>query len=202
MRAFRARLVTRGFLHFYSTEYLKTTAVSSYLHNWALMFAINDVKANPAKDHLENLAGVNFYATPATPLEVDRRSYLRNPVPEDTGAGRMGLMLIEYFLPGSQFEFYILSRDGLDPPQLIFYGKKRAECKLELEKELPLTLLESISVRPPHLVNPLDYESIQEVAYAKKIPMQPSPLYYLEAQFQNVLVVPRDQATFPYEDNA
>ncbi len=197
MRAFKISLITRGFLHFYSTEYLKFTTVSAYLHNWALMFAINDIKSDPTKNHLENLAGVNYYVTPGIPMDVDKRSYLRNPVPEDTGAGKMGLMSIEYFLPGSRFQFSILSRNDLEPPPLIFYGKKRAECKVEVEKELSCSGLESITVRPSHPVNPLDYESIKDVVYAKKIPMQPSPLYYLEARFENVFIVNREQITFP-----
>ncbi len=199
MKLFRVKLITKGFLHFYSTEYLKTTTVFSVLHNWALMFAINDIKSDPNKKHLENLKGANFYATPALPLVVDKRSHIKNPVPEDTGAGKMGIMLVEYFLPNSEFEFYLLSRDESEPPDMISYGKKRTKCKLSIESigDFRTIRSESLKLRPIHPVNPLDYESIENISFAKKIPMLPSPLYYCEGKFRNVIVVPRLKAVIP-----
>jgi hypothetical protein len=80
----------RGYLHFYATEYLKTTRVSDVLHNWALMFAVNEIRSDPERDHMENLRSVNFYCTPAMPLISERRIYKRNPVPEETEAGKIG----------------------------------------------------------------------------------------------------------------
>jgi hypothetical protein len=204
VKLFRATLETKGYFHFYATEYLKVTRVSDVLHNWALMFALNDVRSDSTKRHLENLRGVNFYCTPALPVAVERRIYKRNPVPEDTGAGKMGLMEIEYYLPGSIFTLHVLSRDGSPPPELVHFGKKRVPCKISpghgqdwSSSELPFRPYADVSVRPSHLVNPLDYEAISDVSYAKKVPMNPSPLYYLSASFSKVLVAERVRVVVP-----
>lgn len=207
MRLFRATLESKGYLHFYASEYLKITRVSDVLHNWALMFAINDVRSDPERKHRENLRGVNFYCTPAAPVAVDRRTYKRNPVPEDTGAGKMGLMEIEYYLPGSTFQFYILSKNGSAPPDLIHYGKKRTPCRLFSPgsgssgweaSALPFHAHDAVEVRRvAHLVNPLDYDDLKDVTYAKKVPMRPSPLYYVSASFARVLVADRLKVVVP-----
>ena len=198
MKLFRATLEAKGYLHFYSTEYLKVTRVSDVLHNWALMFALNDIHADPCRRHLENLRGANFYCTPALPLATERRIYKRNPVPEDTGAGKMGLMEIEYYLPGASFAFYVLSRDDSHPPELIHFGKKRVPCQISQGSgDVPFRPWDGIRVRPSHLINPLDYDAILDVGYAKKIPMNPSPLYYLDANFSKVLVAERVKIVLP-----
>ena len=207
MRLFRATLEAKGYLHFYASEYLKVTRVSDVLHNWALMFAVNDVKPDPDTiDHRQNLRGINFYCTPAVPAVVERRTYKRNPVPEDTGAGKMGLMEIEYYLPGSTFQFYVLSRDGSPPPDMFHYGKKRVPCRLSPDSgssgweasTLPFRAHDTVEVRRvSHLVNPLDYDLVTDVSYAKKVPMKPSPLYYLAATFARVLVADRIKVVVP-----
>ncbi len=204
MKLFSATLRAKGFLHFYSTEYLKVTRVSDVLHNWALMFALNDLRADPTKQHLENLRGANFYCIPALPILAERRIYKRNPVPEDTGAGKMGLMEIEYYLPGATFALHVLSRDGSPPSELVHFGKKRVPCGLSpgrgqdwSSSELGFKPYAEISVRPSHLVNPLDYEAISDVSYAKKFPMNPSPLYYVLAKFSKVLVAERARVVVP-----
>lgn len=204
MRLFNAKLEARGYLHFYSTEYLKVTRVSNVLHNWALMFALNDVHPDPQKRHLENLRVTNFYCTPAVPTVAERRVYKRNPVPEDTGAGKMGLMEIEYYLPGSTFSFYVGSRDGSTPPDLIAFGKKRVPCRLLPASgrewagaEIAFKSYGEIRVRPSHIINPLDYAAISGVDYAKKLPMNPSPLYYLSASFSRVQVAERLRVVVP-----
>ncbi|MBI4526887.1 MAG: hypothetical protein HY695_24085 [Deltaproteobacteria bacterium] len=212
MRLFRAKLEAKGYLHFYSSEYLKVTRVSDILHNWALMFAVNDIRPTPRveADHVGDLRGVRFYCTPAAPLIAERRIYKRNPVPEDTGAGKMGLMEIEYYLPGSTFEFYLLSRDDSEPPELIHFGKKRTPCALLPAGssagwkvvEIPFRAHDSVPVRPTHLVNPIDYEDISAVTYARKVPMKPSPLYYLAATFSNVLVADRVKVAVPNMEEA
>lgn len=212
MRLFRAKLEAKGYLHFYASEYLKVTRVSDVLHNWALMFAVNDVRPTPRgeADHIGDLRGVRFYCTPAAPLIAERRIYKRNPVPEDTGAGKMGLMEIEYYLPGSTFEFYVLSRDESEPPELIHYGKKRTPCALLpaglstgwKAAEVPFRLHDRVAVRPGHLVNPIDYDEISAVTYARKVPMKPSPLYYLSATFSKVLVADRVKVVVPNIEEA
>lgn len=207
MRLFRARLEAKGYLHFYASEYLKVTRVPDVLHNWALMFAVNDMRPVPklVPDHPGDLRAAGFYCTAATPLITDRRVYKRNPVPEDTGAGKMGLMEVEYYLPGSTFAFYIVSRDDSEPPELIHYGKKRTPCgvlpagssRSWQSAEVAFRTHEKVSVRPEHPINPIDYDSVSEVAYARKVPMSPSPLYYLNAVFSKVLVADRVRIVVP-----
>jgi hypothetical protein len=207
VRLFRTKLEAKGYLHFYASEYLKVTRVSDVLHNWALMFAVNDIRPTPRvePDHVGDLRGVRFYCTPAAPLVAERRIYKRNPVPEDTGAGKMGLMEIEYYLPGSTFEFYLLSRDDSEPPELIHFGKKRSPCALSPvgaaagwdAAEIPFRSYDRVPVRPSHVVNPIDYDEISAVTYARKIPMKPSPLYYLSATFSKVLVADRWKVVVP-----
>ena len=63
--------------------------------------------------------------------------------------------------------------------------------------ELAFKPYAEISVRPSHLVNPLDYEAISDVSYAKKFPMNPSPLYYVLAKFSKVLVAERARVVVP-----
>jgi hypothetical protein len=63
VRLFRTTLAAKGYLHFYSSEYLKITRVSDVLHNWSLMFALNDIRSNPELSHLENLRGADYYCT-------------------------------------------------------------------------------------------------------------------------------------------
>jgi len=204
VKLFKATLEAKGYLHFYGTEYLKVTRVSDVLHNWALMFALNDIRSDPTKRHFENLRRVSFYCTPAVPIAAERRIYKRNPVPEDTGAGKMGLMEIEYYLPGSAFSLFVLSRDGSPPPELVHYGKKRAPCRISPSQglswsgsEISFRPYSEISVRPSHLVNPLDYQAISDVSYSKKVPLNPSPLYYLSARFSNVLTTERLRVAVP-----
>jgi hypothetical protein len=206
MTLFRAKLEAKGYLHFYSSEYLKITHVSELLHNWALMFAINDLRPDPERNHKENLHGVNYYCTPATPASVERRTYKRNPVPEDTGAGKMGLMEIEYYLPGSTFQLYVVSKNGSPPPEMFHYGKKRVPCLLSPDSrqggwaasEVPFRAHDSINVTGvSHPINPLDYDDFLSVSFAKKIPMKPSPLYYISANFVHVLVAERSKVVVP-----
>ncbi len=116
----------------------------------------------------------------------------------------MGLMEIEYYLPGSTFRLHVLSRNGSPPPELVHFGKKRAPCLILPDggqkwssSELPLKPYADILVRPSHLVNPLNYEVISDVLYAKKLPMNPSPLYYVSAKFLNVLVAERMRVVVP-----
>lgn len=206
MRFFKATLVANSYLYFYSTEFLKTTTVNRILHNWALMFAINNVKANPEKRHLENLQNANFYCTPATPKKVDIQSFLLNPVPEDTGAGKLGIMRIEKFVPGSEFEFIVMSKNDKEPPKIISYGKKKTHHTVKYEelKNKP-EYKEKLSIRTKQFINPLDFKRIENVKYAKKYPMKPSPLYVVEGDFHDVFILPQIKnfqqvfpANFPY----
>ena len=67
IKFYKAILTANSHLYFYSTEFLKTTTVDRILHNWALMFAVNEIKGNPNKKHLENLQDINFYSTRRSP---------------------------------------------------------------------------------------------------------------------------------------
>lgn len=213
VKFFKATLVANSFLHFYSTEFLKTTTVDRVLHNWALMFAVNEVNADPSKKHLENLKGTNFYCTPATPKNVETRSFLLNPVPEDTGAGKLSLMRVERFLPGSKFELMIMSKDGKAPPSIISYGKKKTHHTLKCgckqcepssiqstewhELNIPPVYKEQVKIRVASFINPLDFKKIDELSYTKKHPMRPSPLYAVEGRFHDVFILPQIKAVFP-----
>lgn len=213
IKFFNATLVANSFLHFYSTEFLKTTAVDRMLHNWALMFAVNEIKADPNKRHLENLKGINFYCTPAIPKNADTKSYLLNPVPEDTVAGRLSLMRIEKFLPGSEFEFIIMSKDGRKPPDIISYGKKKSHHTLKCgckncesndakgkewhEIKIQPIYKEQMKIRIRKFVNPLDFKKIDDITYSKKHPMRPSPLYIVEGNFHDILILPQLKEIFP-----
>ncbi|MEM0466080.1 MAG: hypothetical protein QXX20_00550 [Candidatus Thermoplasmatota archaeon] len=213
VKFFKATLFATSFLYFYSTEFLKTTTVDRVLHNWALMFAVNQVKADPNKRHLENLKDINFYCTPGTPKNVETKSFLLNPVPEDTEAGKLSLMRVERFLPGSEFEFIIMSMDGTEPPFIISYGKKKShhmlqcgcrECenKKNTKKEwhelkIKPIYKEQIKIKPSRFINPLDFKKIDEITYAKKHPMKPSPLYVVEGKFYDVLVLSQIKEVFP-----
>jgi len=210
MKFFRATLVANSYLYFYSTEFLKTTTVNKVLHNWALMFALNDIKADPEKRHLENLKNVNFYCTPAIPKKVDSQSFLLNPVPEDTGAGKLGIMRIEKFIPGSEFEFIVMSKNDKEPTEIISYGKKKSHHTVKYnELKIKSEYKEKIHIRTKQFINPLDFKRIKNIQYAKKYPMKPSPLYMVEADFYDVFVLSKIKnfqqifpANFPYLEEA
>lgn len=206
MKFFKATLVANSYLYFYSTEFLKTTTVSRILHNWALMFALNNVKSNPEKRHLENLQNVNFYCTPAVPKNIDTQSFLLNPVPEDTGAGKLSIMRIEKFVPGSEFEFIVMSKNDEEPPCIISYGKKKTHHTVRYDElKVKPEYKKKIDIRTNQFINPLDFEKIEKIQYAKKYPMKPSPLYAVEADFHDVFILPQIKnlqqvfpAKFPY----
>jgi len=205
MRFFKATLTTNSYLYFYSTEFLKTTTVSRILHNWALMFALNNIRSDENKRHLENLQNINFYCTPAIPKKSDKQSFLLNPIPEDTGAGKLGIMRIEKFVPGSEFEFIVMSKDGREPPDIISYGKKRSHHRVMYEElNLKSEYKDKVYLRTKQFINPLDFKQIENIRYAKKLPMKPSPLYIVEAEFYDVYVLPQINtqqifpANFPY----
>ena len=198
MKFFKAILTANSFLYYYSTEFLKTTTVNRVLHNWALMFALNEITTNPNLKHLENLRNVNFYCTPAIPKNVNTQSFLLNPVPEDTGAGKLGIMRIEKFVPGSIFEFIVVSKNNQEPPRMINYGKKRSHHKVTYEElRIKEEFKEKIKIRTKSLINPLDFKRIANIKYAKKYPMKPSPLYYTEAEFFDVYILPQIKQIFP-----
>lgn len=198
VKFFKATLVANSFLYFYSTEFLKTTTVDRVLHNWALMFAVNEVKADSTKKHLENLQNINFYCTPATPKNIETKSYLLNPVPEQTEAGRLSLMRVEKFLPGSEFEFFVMSKSGDAPPNIISYGKKKNHHTLLCEElKVKPNYEEQIKIRPERFINPLDFKKIDNITFAKKHPMRPSPLYNVEGRFHDVFVLPQFKEIFP-----
>lgn len=198
MRFFKATLTANSYLYFYSTEFLKTTTVNKVLHNWALMFALNEIIANPNLKHLENLKNANFYCTPAIPKSVNTQSFLLNPVPEDTGAGKLGIMRIEKFAPGSVFEFMVMSKNNKEPPKMINYGKKRSHHVVTYEEiRIKAEHKEKIKIRTKNIINPLDFKKIDNINYAKKYPMKPSPLYNTEAELFDVYVLPQIKHIFP-----
>lgn len=205
MRFFKATLTANSYLYFYSTEFLKTTTVSRILHNWALMFALNEIKADPSIKHLENLKGINFYCTPAIPKNVNTQSFLLNPVPDKTEmqtdkrmAGQLTIMRIEKFVPGSEFEFFVMSRDNKEPPRIINYGKKRTHHTVAYDElKIKEQYKENITIRPKNLINPLDFKKIDGINYAKKYPIKPSPLYNVEANFYDIFVLPQFKLIFP-----
>lgn len=208
MKFFEAILTANSYLYFYSTEFLKTTTVNRILHNWALMFALNDIKANPEKKHLENLQNVNFYCSPAVPRKIDTQSFLLNPIPESTGAGKLGIMRIEKFVPGSEFEFIVMSKNNKMPPELISYGKKKTHHSVQYKEiNKKAEHKEQISLQN-QFVNPLDFKKIENLQNAKKYPMKPSPLYLIEkATFQDIFLLSDNHsqqrvfpANFPYSE--
>lgn len=206
MRFFKATLIANSHLYFYSTEFLKTTTVDSKLHNWALMFALNNIKAEPHKRHLENLNKIEFYCTPAVPKNIYKSSFLLNPVPEDTGAGKLGIMRIQKFLPGSIFEFIVMSKNDKFPPKIISYGKKLTTHSVKYDEiTVKPEFKDKIHLRTKEFVNPLDFKKIGDIGYALKHPMKPSPLYIVEGTFYDVWILPSLKgfqqifpANFPY----
>ena len=56
---------------------------------------------------------------------------------------------------------------------------------------------ERIHARIERFINPLDFQKIENVTYAKKHPMKPSPLYSLEGDFHDVIILPQMDIIFP-----
>ena len=200
MKLYKATLTANSYLYFYSTEFLKTTTVNNVLHHWALMFALTEIKADPDKKHLENLRDINYYCTPAIPREINKQSFIHNPVPEDTGAGKLGLMRIEKFAPGSKFQFLVLSKNDKVPPTFISYGKKKTSHSVNYEElDIIPEYKEKINLKTNNFINPLDFKKIDSIKYVQKYPLKPSPLYIVEGTFHDVFLLPhfKDTSIFP-----
>ncbi len=193
MYAYEATLRIENHLSFRTYEYGNTVITSRVLHNWALRFALNGIRGDPEKDHLENLSGKPIYATPAIPLDVDYVFTTFHPFPEApyllTNPNRLTpgsvksyqtrftiLHYKEEVQVGSRFRFAIASTEPLRKEMVITYGGKQTLQRVFLE---PAEITDPIDIKNAirHPINPLDFP---EDIYLKNIfqyTLPPSPLY-------------------------
>jgi len=193
MFAYEAKLHVENPLSFRCNEYGNIIRTSRILHNFALRFALNGLRGDPSKDHLENLKSAPIYATPAAPQSVSLEFQTFHPFPEapqlfrepssyrlaSLGTRQAAHTILHYkeiVNHGSVYRFAVASSEELPKEIIISYGWKGS---------LQRVTLEAGSISDPteyqglidHPINPLDFEGDVILKPAIKHAMPPSPLF-------------------------
>jgi CRISPR type I-D-associated protein Csc1 len=194
MHAYEATLQVRNPLSFRANEYGNIVRTSKVLHNWALRFALNGVRGDPEKSHLENLKGQPIYATPAVPIEADYEFQTFHPFPEAPQMLRNPLSLglesrrsyqarvtilhyKESARVGSTFRFAVASKDELPQKIVITYGGKQTLQEVQVDAADSFTEPGPFKGQITHPINPLDFLEPIKMVHAFEHAIPPSPLF-------------------------
>jgi len=170
-----ATLALQDFLWFSSYDALGTSSTEAVIHNYALAYALNRFERAIAWDTLpryeEDLAGMQYYCTPARAKEVIRIGITYNAVDErsqrtdseqtiNTPMLGQRRVIVPFLRRGAraepvEFSFYLFAPRDTVPPRVIRLGKKRAPVRLEYRLLTDGRLVQRADT-PTHLVNPLD----------------------------------------------
>lgn len=188
-QVYAVTLTLQDFLWFSSYDALGISSTEAVIHNYALAYAVNRFERVVVWDTVphyeEELAGMQYYCTPARTKEVIRIGLTYNAVDErsqrtdseqtiNTPMHGQRRVIVPFLRRGAraepvQFDFYLFAPPGSHPPRLIRLGKKRAPVRLDCR---PLT--EGQVVRrtgaPSHLVNPLDVGGTVRACWPLSIP--------------------------------
>jgi hypothetical protein len=193
VHGYEATLRITNPLSFRTNEYGNVVRTSRILHNFALRFALNRIRGDPALDHLQNLDGAPIYATPGVPIQAEFEFQTFHPFPEapllfrNPGNYRPGSLKTlqgtltilhhkEVVRPGSTFRFSVASREPLPKEMVITYGGKATLQHVSLEEGRisSQTLFEG-TVEDP--MNPLDFEPPVRFTHCQTFSVPPSPLF-------------------------
>ena len=198
MRAYEATLHVENPLSFRTNEYGNVVRTSRIIHNWALRFALNGLRGDPEKDHLENLRGASVYSTPAVPVSAEFEFQTFHPFPEapqllrnperltsGSRATYQGNYTIlhykEVVRPGSTFRFAVASPNDLPSEMVVSLGGKRSLQMVRLEPADSVSNPGPIKGIVSHPLNPLDYPGRVRLTNALQHAIPPSPLFEGEA---------------------
>lgn len=193
LRAYEAELIVENSLSFRANEYGNIIRTSRLIHNFALRFALNGIRGNPSKDHLENLHGCPIYATPAVPVDVRYEFQTFHPFPEapqlfkDASHHSVDSLKTyqsentilhhkEVVVPGSRFRFAVASTTPLPEEIVIPLGWKGSLQKVVLNGAR-LSDPQVYAGPVNHPMNPLDFDDEVVMKPAISHIMQPSPLF-------------------------
>ncbi len=190
MFAYEAGLQVENPLSFRCNEYGNIIRTSRILHNFALRFALNGLRGDPSKDHLENLRSAPIYATPAIPIDITLEFQTFHPFPEapqlfrrispkSLGSRQAAYTILHYkevVNPGSIFRFAIASFEELPKEIVISYGWKGSLQRVTLA-EASISDPTEYEGLVDHPLNPLDFESDVVLKPAIKHAMPPAPLF-------------------------
>lgn len=210
MKVYRCELVTHDYLFFASREAGPTAAPEPYIHNTALLYALNEhiaetqrLVSGTSPHYEEDFPRFTLYATPAGPLkEIPQRvkiSYNAVDSPfvfsmeKDRliGAKRVVPKFGAYyrFLPLSRFVFFAI---GEKPLPLIRIGKKRIQARIQAEEASHIVVHASGRFTPSHPVSFLDLPPDAGFSVVHLRLMIPCPLIV-----GGELEGPHLEATFP-----
>ncbi|OCL26484.1 type I-D CRISPR-associated protein Cas5/Csc1 [Orenia metallireducens] len=151
MRIYRCKLEMYDYLFYATTERGKIAETGAYIHNYALTYALSKLWADKSKlppryhqkqqpKYKVELNSVDFYVTPAKLIQGKQKVIQYNTINEGytlskgRSLGYPNWGYIKPFLPGSRFEFYILSEEELEIPRYIRLGKFMGKAKLTIEE--------------------------------------------------------------------
>lgn len=194
MFAYEATLHVHNPLSYRTNEYGNIVKTGSTLHNWALRFALNGIRGNPEKDHMENLKGQPIYATPAVPVDVEFEFQTFHPFPEapqllkDPGkhppatrksyqSKNIILQFKEAIRVGSTFRFAVVSTRELSHEIIVTYGGKQTLQQITLEPADEVTVVPNFTGEVSHPINPLDYAGNVKMKNTFLYNIPPSPLF-------------------------
>ncbi len=188
IRLFAGRLYNHDYLWFSSTEISKVSTTLPVIHNYALTYALASFsyaayKGNTPR-YWDDLPRMPLYATPAIAGNARRTTLTYNAIDDltlrtDSGpdANTPNLGWRVYLDPtfespntskpqrGYTFYVFVFTKEheavfGNTSPQSTFrLGKKGASVRVRWSEILqPVAVFRESSIRPGHLVNPLDVE--------------------------------------------
>lgn len=206
MKVFRCVLETHDYLFFATHEAGPTAVVEPYIHNTALLYALNEHVAETQRlvsgtvpHYEEDFARFTLYSTPARPLREapSRVKISYNAVDSplvfsmESGAKRVVPKFGAYYryAPRSQFVFFGI---GEKPLPLIRIGKKRIQARIQAEEASRVVVRASGRFIPSHPVSFLDLTSGVQFSAAHLRLMIPCPLIV-----GGELIGPHIEATFP-----
>ncbi len=185
----RCRLTLHDNLFYASRELGRLYETEKYLHNYGLAYALGLVRSpyfngSQVPRYQTDLAGLDWYVTPARPLKVDFAfntfkmanvayySFTPQVVENRVVFGRA-----KELTPESTFEFFVIGKESRKLPRWVRLGKWMAKARLDSVWET-INVLETTPDRPQAVdcpLNPLDIRRDRLFSY-DVIPMPPVSL--------------------------
>jgi CRISPR type I-D-associated protein Csc1 len=200
---YKCTLVAHDYL-FFTTKGFRETSPSTYIGNYALMYAINrhiqTIQRNASGNkpfYEEDMGKVTLYATPATPATPSKTNIVRlgaetirwtnqaliyftynsiNTLSQTTEVPRENLPQIGKKAKHPPLNSFEFFVIGGEPSGIVRLGKKQVPCRI-YSKRLSLESIGEGVFKPSHPVNPLDLESFKAAnIQSGEIVLQTPPL--------------------------
>lgn len=201
LRIFHVKLIPHDILWFSSFDVGAVTITEPAIHNYALSYAVSRfdrvICTSDQPTYEQDLEQMDWYCTPAQARKYGRLRFTWNAIDsktqltetpkfEKTNTPKLGTRHVLAPAPATEFEFYLFSRKGEQPPRMIRLGKKRAPCLLLAEEVHHSGIQLWETAEPTHLVNPID--AIGEFEQYRMVSIPPS-LLAGDAKLRQAVVV-------------